>query len=108
MKLLAALLLALPLRLFAWQATPAADLAARVREAGLEPEECYHVRDLSFSKEDIRFYLTDGFLIFGKSVDGRRYSAVFVADNEGGEAEMLLFPPTRSERASLARNAGTP
>jgi hypothetical protein len=107
MKRLAALLLLVALRLPAWEGA-AADLATRIREAGLDPDQCFAVRDLSFTKEDVRFYLTDGYIAFGKLVDGRRYSAVFLTEAEGGDAEVLVFPPSRSERLSLARAAGTP
>lgn len=93
-----------------WAAGPeaASRLAALLREQGLAPEECYRVRDLAFAKEDARIYLTDGYLIFGKPVNGVRVSAVFSADIEGGSAEILLMPPHRSERLSLASFAGTP
>jgi len=85
-----------------------ADLARRIVQAGLDPEECYRVRELNFAKEDLRIYLTDGHLIFGKPVDGVRSTAVFTADVEGGDAEVLLFPPSRSERLSLANYSGSP
>jgi hypothetical protein len=42
----------------------------QIRETGLDPSECYRVRDLDFAKEDARFYFTDGYLIFGKPVNG--------------------------------------
>jgi len=89
-------------------AATAADLAAEVRTAGLDREQCYRIRDLSLSKEDVRFYFTDGYLVFGKPVNGRRYSAVFLGDVEAGDAEVLVFPPTRSERMSLARRTKSP
>ncbi len=89
-------------------AAGAADLARELLGSGLDPEECYRVRELNFSREDLRFYLTDGYLIFGRPIRGRRVSAVFTADVEGGEAELLLFPPSRSERRSLAFFAGAP
>jgi len=101
--LLAAILpLALP------AADRAADLSRQAREAGLDPEECYRVRDLTLSKEDVRLYLTDGYLIFGKPVGGTRLSAMFSADVEGGDAELLVMLPTRSERLSLATFTGSP
>src|SRR5215475_12233419 len=78
------------------------ELAKQIREAGLDPTECYRVRDLSFQKEDIRIYLTDGYLIFSKPIDGNRRSAVFTAEVEGGDGEVLLLPPYRGERQSLA------
>ncbi len=80
----------------------AAELARSIREAGLDPEECYRVRDLRFQKEDIRVYFTDGYLIFSKPVAGERRSAVFTAEVEGGDGEVMLLPPHRGERQSLA------
>jgi len=80
----------------------AAELAKQIREAGLDPDECYRVRDLSFQKEDIKIYLTDGYLIFSKPISGKRRSAVFTAEVEGGDGEVLLLPPYRGERQSLA------
>jgi hypothetical protein len=77
-------------------------------EAGLDPNECYQVRDLRIAREDLRIYLGEGFLVFGKPVDGVRISAVFTGEVEGGDAELLLMPPTRSERLSLASSAKTP
>ena len=103
----AVFLLALPLT--AWAAGPtAAETARAVREAGLDLEECYRVRDLSLYKEDIRLYFNDGYLIFSKPVAGERIAAIFTADVEGGDGEVLLLPPQRAERQSLARFAGSP
>src|SRR5712664_2823956 len=85
-----------------------ADLAQQINEAGLNPEDCYRVRDLTLIKEDVRLYLTDGYLIFGKAVGTAPVAAVFVASVQGGDAEVLALPPTRSERQSLAGYTGTP
>ena len=54
------------------------------------------------AKEDVRIYFTDGYLIFSKPVAGRRMAAVFTADVEGGDGEVILMPPNRAERRSLA------
>lgn len=89
-------------------ATSASELARNVLAAGLDPDECYRIRELNFAREDLRFYLTDGYIIFGKPVNGTRVSAVFSAEVEGGDAEVLLFPPHRSERRSLAFFTGSP
>src|SRR6185369_8320083 len=86
----------------------AADIARAIRENSFDRDECYRVRDLTLVKEDARFYLTDGHLIFSKPVAGRRISAVFTADVEGGDGEVILLPPNRAERASLARFTGSP
>ncbi len=74
-----------------------------VRENGLDPTACYRVRDLSFAKEDVRIYLNEGYLIFTKPIEGRRTGALFSTDVEGGDGEVIVLPPTRSERQSLAR-----
>lgn len=80
----------------------AGDIARALRENSLDTSECYRVRDLTIVHEDLRIYLTDGHLIFSKPVAGRRTAAVFTADVEGGDAEVLLLPPDRAERQSLA------
>ncbi|MGO9254797.1 MAG: M1 family metallopeptidase [Bryobacteraceae bacterium] len=86
----------------------AADLARDIRENTFDPQECYRVRDLRLVKEDIRIYLTDGHLIFSKPVAGRRYAAIFTADVEGGDGEVILLPPDRAERSSLAAYLDSP
>jgi hypothetical protein len=86
----------------------AADLGRQVLTAGLDPAECYRVRDLELSEEDARFFLTDGYLMFGRPVDGAPLTAVFSADTDGGDAEVLLLPPDRSERKSMAAYTGSP
>ncbi len=92
--------------LFALQLPGAAqsiqELARSVRVSGLDPTECYRVRDLRLTRDDLRFFFDDGYLIFGKAVNGARLSAVFTADVEAGDAELLVIPPHRSERSSLA------
>ncbi len=86
----------------------AADLAKTIRENGLDPAECYRVRDLSFVKDDIKLYLNDGYLIFSKPVLGQRLAAVFTTEVEGGDGEAIVIPPTRSERQSLASFTQSP
>ncbi len=85
-----------------------ADLARAIRENSFDRDACYRVRDLKLFKEDIRIYLTDGHLIFSKPVAGRRIAAVFAADVEGGDGELILLPPNRAERRSLAANINAP
>jgi len=84
------------------QAGAASDLARQLQQASLDPQETYRVSDINFSKEDIKIYLTSGYLIFAKPIAGIRPGAVFVASAEGGDGEVLLMPPVRSERLSLA------
>lgn len=104
----AGLLASLAWALSAAGAQTAAELARQAREISLDPEQCYRVRELRLAREDIRLYFTDGYLIFARPVEGRRLAAVFSGDVEGGDAEILLFPPTRDERISLASATGSP
>ena len=106
-----ALLLALTFALLpaARATTPtAADLARLVNQVALDPDECYRITELNFSKEDIRIYLTSGYLSFAKPVNGTRIAAVFTTDVEAGDAEVLLIPPYRGERLSLANFTESP
>ncbi len=84
------------------------ELAQAIHDQSLDSEACFHVRELNFNKEDAKFYLTDGYLIFAKPILGQRLFAIFSAEVEGGDAEILLMPPHRSERRSLALFAGSP
>ena len=86
----------------------AGDIARAIRENSFDRDECYRIRDLTLTREDIRIFLADGHMIFSRPVAGRRIAAVFVADTEGGDAEVLLLPPDRAERQSLAAFTGSP
>ncbi len=90
-----------------WGAT-ATELAAAIRDVGIDPEECYRVRDLAFTREDVRFFFNEGYIAFGKPVAGRRRAAVFLGEEEDGDAELVVFPPSRGERMSLARATKSP
>lgn len=103
----AVFLLALPLAAQAAGQT-AAETARAVRDAGLDPDQCYRVRDVNLYKEDIKLYFNDGYLIFSKPVAGERIAALFTGEIEGGDGEILLLPPQRGERQSLARFTGSP
>ncbi len=90
------------------QSHAAADLGKQIVAAGLDPAQCYRVRDLEIDEEDARFFLTEGYLMFGKAVAGAPLTAVFSADTDGGDGEVLLLPPDRSERKSMASYIGSP
>jgi hypothetical protein len=86
----------------------AADTARAIRAAGFDPQECYQVRDLSLFKEDVRVFFNEGYLIFSKPVAGERVAALFTTNGEGGDAEVLMFPPNQAERNSLAKFTHSP
>ncbi len=104
LRFLAALSLALPLA-----AQSPAELAQALAAVELDPNTCYRVRDLPFQREDLRFYFNEGYLMLGKPVGDLIVSAVFVSEGvEGGDAEVLLFPPNRAEREAMAAAIGSP
>ncbi len=87
----------------------ASTLATNLRGLSLDPSETYHVRDVRLSRGDIKIYLTEGTLSFTTPVAGHPLAAVFsTAGVELGDAEVLVMPTRRSERASLAAYAKTP
>jgi hypothetical protein len=86
----------------------AVELAHAIRDTGLDAGECYRVRDLNFAREDLRLYFNDGYLLFSKPVQGKRLWVIFSGEHEGGDAEVIVMPPHRSERRSLASFTGSP
>lgn len=60
------------------------------------------------AKEELRLFFNDGFLIFGRPVSGTRLVAVFSAEDELGDAEIMLMAPNRGERQSLAAFTKSP
>jgi hypothetical protein len=89
-------------------AVSASDTAHAIVDAGLDPNECYRIRDLTLAVDRAKFFFADGYVILGRPVDGRRITALFSTDVEGGDAEVLLLPPNRAERQSLAAYTGSP
>ncbi len=90
-------------------AGPGQTLLQSLQEGSLDSAECYRIRDVNFARDEAQVFLTDGYLIFGKPVGGgERITAFFSAEVEGGDAELLLLPPDRSERRTLAAHAGSP
>lgn len=86
----------------------AATLSSELHRIELDAEACFKVRDLAFERGGVRFYMTDGYLVFAKPVGGRGTAAVFAALDTGDDAEFILRPPVRSERAALAQATGSP
>lgn len=84
------------------------ELARGLKELEFDAARCYRVRELLLQKEDAKIYLTDGYLILSKPLGGGPVAAVFTSEVEGGEAEILLLPPSRGERMSLASFIETP
>jgi hypothetical protein len=101
---LVALTLCLPLA----AGPTAAELSRDFHQLSLDPDECYHITELNFSRQDLKIFLTSGYLIFARPINGVRTGAIFATETEGGDAEVMLLPPLRSERLSLASFTESP
>lgn len=73
------------------------ELYRELRSVRLDASRTYGVRDAVLDLEDIHLSLNDGTISFTQAVDGHVTGAFF-----SGDAELLLIPPDRAERASLA------
>ena len=80
----------------------------KIRDIRLDPKQCYRVRDLFLEREDLKFYFVDGYLIFGQPIAERTVVALFVASEPTDGGEVILFPPSKRERQSLARFTSQP
>ncbi|MBV9301016.1 MAG: hypothetical protein JOY62_07230 [Acidobacteriaceae bacterium] len=86
-----------------------AGISRGLQEISIDAGETYRVRDLTLTRGDLKIYLTEGILSFSTPVANRTVAAVFTTtDVEAGDAEILLLPLQRSERASLASFTKTP
>jgi Peptidase family M1 domain len=87
----------------------AASVASELRQLSIDPNQTFRVRELEIARGDIKIYLTEGILAFAKPVAGKTIAAVFTTGHtEAGEAEVLVLPTSRSERAALASFIKTP
>ena len=87
----------------------AAALGDSLQHVSLDPERTYKVRDLELVRGDIKIYLNEGVISFLTPVHGRSVGAFFTTEGvEAGDGELILMPPQRSERASLASYTKTP
>src|SRR5205807_2360223 len=61
------------------------------------PNNVYTLRQVSIDREDLHISFSDGVIALMQAIDGHVTGAFFQ-----GEGDILLFPPDRAERTSLA------
>jgi len=86
-------------------ATGAAGAVVLYRELlnpSLDAKDVYQVREVSILLEDLHISISDGTMAFTREVNGHVTGAVFE-----GVGEVLLVPPNRAERTSLALFTGS-
>ena len=67
-----------------------------------DAKDVYQVREVSILMEDLHISISDGIIAFVREVNGRITGAMFE-----GVGEVLLVPPNRAERTSLALFTGS-
>jgi hypothetical protein len=67
-----------------------------------DAKDVYHVREVSILLEDLHISISDGTLAFVREINGHITGAMFE-----GVGEVLLVPPNRAERTSLALFTGS-
>jgi hypothetical protein len=82
---------------------PAVTLYRQLRDLGLDPARVYRIRDVGLDRGEIHISLNSGTIAFSQNVEGRVTGAFF-----DGDGEILLVPPNRVERGSMALLTGTP
>jgi hypothetical protein len=87
---------------FSPAALTAESLYAQLSSVGLDPSRVFRIRDYSLDRADLHITFEDGTIAFTQDVAGRVTGAFFE-----GEGEVLLPPPTKGERASMALFTGS-
>jgi hypothetical protein len=80
---------------------PAESLYLQLQSVGLDSSRVYRVRDASIDRAAVHITFEDGTLAFTRDVAGRVTGAFFE-----GDGEILLAPPNRVERSSMALFTG--
>jgi hypothetical protein len=90
---------------FGQAAPPQSGAVALYRELlnpSFDAKDVYQIRDVSIMMEDLHISISDGTIAFVREVNGRITGANFE-----GVGEVLLVPPNRAERTSLALFTGS-
>jgi hypothetical protein len=82
-------------------AKPAEQLYLQLRHVGLNPARTYKVRGAAIDRPGLHLTFEDGTIAFTHDVQGLITGCFFE-----GDGEVLLAPPTREERASMALGTG--
>jgi Peptidase family M1 domain len=108
-RLICSLYLAAAVRAENVASSSAAGLASALHQISVDPKQTYRARNLELAHGDLKIYLNEGVLSFFTLVAGHRVAALFTTEGaEAGDAEVIVMPPQRSERASLASFAKSP
>jgi peptidase M1-like protein len=79
----------------------AEELYSQLQTVGLDKSRVFRIRDASLDRSSLHIAFENGTVAFTQDVDGRVTGAYFE-----GEGEVLLIPPNKMERASMALFTG--
>jgi len=79
------------------------DLLKQLNSVALDPAQVYAIRDAHITRGRMDLYLNRGFIAFMTPVQGEVTGAIF-----WGEGEVLMIPPNRAEKRSLAQFTHSP
>jgi hypothetical protein len=82
-------------------AKSAAELYREIVNPVLDAADVHGIREVSFDREDLHISLSDGTVALMHAIDGHVTGALFE-----GVGDVLMIPPTRAERTSLALFTG--
>lgn len=80
----------------------AAELYRDILNPDLDASQVHTLREVSIDREDLHISLSDGTIAFIQAIDGHITGAIFE-----GRGEVLMIPPGRAERTSLALFTGS-
>lgn len=83
-------------------AKPAESLYLELHNVGLNPDRAYLIREGSIDRPGLHVTLEDGLIAFTQDVEGKITGAFFE-----GDGEVLVVPPNKVERASMALFTGS-
>ncbi|HEV3037993.1 MAG TPA: M1 family aminopeptidase [Candidatus Angelobacter sp.] len=79
------------------QGEGAVALFRKILKPTLSPSDVHQLRQVSIDREDLHISFSDGQIALIQTIDGHTTGAIFQ-----GEGDILLLPPNRAERTSLA------
>jgi len=79
------------------------ELLDQLNNASVDPTQIYALRGARITRAGVNFYFSRGFIAFLTKTQGEITGAIF-----SGQGEVLLVPPDRVEKQSLALFTGSP
>jgi hypothetical protein len=93
----------LPSRTWAASGLDPQEVLDQLRNVKVDPDQIYVLRHAQVTRDRVKLFFNRGYIGFFTKAAGKITGAVYT-----GEGEILLIPPTRAEKESLARFVHSP